>query len=101
MAYGANPADAVEVTALNTTGLFALGSFGLAVVGPVAEAVGAVHVLAFAATGGLLSGVVVCCLPCIRPVRWRGGAEATTLPESATYPRKGCGWAGPGAFSHG
>jgi MFS family permease len=73
-----------RVTALSTTGSFAPGSFGLAVVGPVAEAVGAPHVLAFAAAWGLVSGVVVCCLPPIWAVRWRNPPESAVLPEDST-----------------
>jgi len=60
-----------RITALSTTGSFAPGSFGLALVGPVAAAIGAAHVLAFAAAWGLVSGVVVCCLPPIWAVRWK------------------------------
>jgi MFS family permease len=76
-----------RITALSTTGSFAPGSIGLAVVGPVAEAAGAAHVLAFAAAWGLVSGAVVCCLPPIWAVRWRDRAESAeqlgeALPES-------------------
>jgi MFS family permease len=60
-----------RITALSTTGSFAPGSFGLALVGPVAEAVGAAHVLAFAAAWGLVSGLAVCCLSPIWAVRWK------------------------------
>jgi MFS family permease len=63
-----------RVTALNATGSFALGSFGLALVGPAAAAVGATHVLAFAAAWGLASGLVVCCLPPIWAVRWQSSS---------------------------
>lgn len=60
-----------RITGLSTTVSFAPGSFGLALVGPVAAAVGDTHVLAFAAAWGLVSGVVVCCLPPIWAVRQR------------------------------
>ncbi len=63
-----------RVTALNATGSFALGSFGLALVGPAAAALGAAHVLAFAAAWGLASGLVVCCLPPIWAVRWQSSS---------------------------
>jgi hypothetical protein len=58
-----------RITALTTTGSYAPGSVGLALVGPVAAAVGATHVLAFAAAWGLVSGAIVCCLPPIWAVR--------------------------------
>jgi hypothetical protein len=64
-----------RITGLSTTISFAPGSFGLALVGPVAEAIGAPHVLAFAAAWGLVSGVVVCCLPPIWAVGWRNPTQ--------------------------
>jgi MFS family permease len=60
-----------RMTAFNMTGAFALGSAGLAFVGPVAEAVGFTHLLGFAAAWGLASGLLVCCLPVVRRVRWQ------------------------------
>lgn len=60
-----------RITGLSTTVSFAPGSFGLALVGPVAAALGAPHVLAFAATWGLVSGAAACCLPAIWAVRWQ------------------------------
>ena len=63
-----------RVTALNATGSFALGSFGLALVGPAAAAVGATRLLAFAAAWGLASGLVACCLPPIWAVRWQSSS---------------------------
>jgi MFS family permease len=63
------PAMLSRITGLTTTVSFAPGSFGLALVGPVAAAVGAPRVLAFAAAWGLVSGIVVCCLPPIWAVR--------------------------------
>lgn len=59
-----------RITAFQMTGAFALGSAGLAIVGPAAEAIGPGHLLAFAAGWGLASGVFVCCLPSVRRVRW-------------------------------
>ncbi len=69
-----------RITALNMTGSFALGAFGLAVVGPVSGAVGAAHLLGFAAAWGLVSGVAVCCLPLIRQVRWQDETTVTDPP---------------------
>ena len=60
-----------RITGLTTTVSYAPGSFGLALVGPAAQAFGAAHVLAFAAAWGLLSGVGVCCLPPLWAVRWQ------------------------------
>jgi MFS family permease len=71
------PADMLSrITSLTTTGSFALGSFGLALVGPAAEALGATRVLAFASAWGLASGVAVCCLPPIWAVRWQDSHPA-------------------------
>jgi len=70
------PALYSRITAFNMTGAFTLGSAGLAVGGPVAAAVGATHVLAFAAIWGVASGITVCCLPVIRRVRWLDGPAA-------------------------
>ena len=74
-----------RITALNATGSFALGSAGLAIVGPVAEAIGATKVLGFAAAWGLLSGLAVCTLPVIRAVRWQdaqcAGGESASVPQ--------------------
>lgn len=77
-----------RVVALSTTGSFAPGSLGLAVVGPVAEAVGAAHVLAFAAAWGLLSGVVACSLPPIWAVRWRDPPESAERAGEALLERQ-------------
>ncbi len=52
----------------------AVGSFGLALVGLAAAALGARNVLAFAAAWGLVSGVIVCCLPPIWAVRWQNSS---------------------------
>jgi hypothetical protein len=65
-----------RITALTVTGSFALGSVGLAVVGPVAAALGSARVLGFAAAWGLGSGLVACCLPVIRAVRWESSSDA-------------------------
>jgi MFS family permease len=71
------PADMLSrITALTTTGSFALGSFGLALAGPAAAALGATRVLAFASAWGLASGIAVCCLPPIWAVRWRDSHPA-------------------------
>ena len=73
-----------RITALTTTGSFAPGSVGLALVGPVAEAVGPPQVLAFAATWGLVSGIVVCSLPPIWAVRWRDPSESAGQADCPT-----------------
>jgi MFS family permease len=73
-----------RITGLTTTVSYAPGSFGLALVGPAAQAFGAAPVLAFAAAWGLVSGVVVCCLPPICAVRWRNPSESAVLPEDST-----------------
>jgi len=66
------PAEMLSrVTALTLTGSYSLGAFGLAAVGPAAQAFGAVHVLAFATAWGLVSGAAVCCLPPIWAIRWQ------------------------------
>jgi len=71
------PADMLSrITSLTTTGSFALGSFGLALVGPAAEALGATRVLDVAAAWGLASGIAVCCLPPIWAVRWQDSHPA-------------------------
>jgi MFS family permease len=69
-----------RITGVTATGSFALGSAGLAVVGPVASAVGTTHVLGFAAAWGLLSGVAACFLPAIWTVRWQDPAERRAAP---------------------
>ena len=79
-----------RITALTTTGSFAPGSFGLALVGPVAAAVGATHVLAFAAAWGLASGVAVCCLPPIWAVRASNGVMGPTLPVEGQQTAQRC-----------
>lgn len=72
------PAEMLSrITSLTMTGSFALGSFGLALVGPAAAALGTTGVLAFAAAWGLASGIVVCCLPAIWAVRWQNSDPAT------------------------
>jgi MFS family permease len=72
-----------RITGLTTTVSYAPGSFGLALVGPVAAAAGTTHVLAFAAAWGLVSGVAACCLPSIWAVRWRNTPEAAGRPGEA------------------
>jgi len=71
-----------RITALNATGAFLLGSAGLAVVGPVAAAVGAGHLLAFAAGSGLASGAAACCLPVIWRVRWLAQPAGARKPAA-------------------
>ena len=76
------PALYSRITAFNMTGAFTLGSAGLAVVGPVAAAVGARTVLAFAGGWGLASGLLVCCLPVMWRVRWLGPQPADAQPAA-------------------
>jgi MFS family permease len=74
------PADMLSrVTAIELTGAYALGAGGYAVIGPVADAVGAARVLAFAGAYSTLSSAVVLALPAIRRVRWP--APAPTAPS--------------------
>jgi MFS family permease len=74
-----------RMTAFNMTGAFALGSAGLAFVGPVAEAVGFTHLLGFAAAWGLASGLLVCCLPFVRRVRWQDEPAGSAEPAPAAH----------------
>jgi len=70
------PEMLARISGLNMTGAFALGSFGLALVGPAAAAFGMMNVLGFAAAYGLISGVAVACLPVIWAVRNEDAATA-------------------------
>ena len=64
------PADMLaRVSAFDLTGAYALGSAGLAVIGPVAAVTGAGAVLGFAALYNTVSSTVVLALPSIRAVR--------------------------------
>ncbi|HEY6480590.1 MAG TPA: MFS transporter [Streptosporangiaceae bacterium] len=65
-----------RVTAIELTGAYALGAGGFAVIGPVADAVGAASVLALAAAYSTLSSAVVLALPAIRAVRWPDPADS-------------------------
>ncbi len=58
-----------RVSAFDLTGAYALGSAGLAVIGPVAAVTGAGAVLGFAALYNTVSSTVVLALPAIRSVR--------------------------------
>jgi hypothetical protein len=58
-----------RATAFDLTGAYALGSVGLAVIGPVAAVVGAGRLLGFAAGYAALSSTVVLSLRAIRSVR--------------------------------
>jgi MFS family permease len=72
-----------RVTAIELTGAYALGAGGYAVIGPVADAVGAARVLAFAAAYSALSSAVVLTLPAIRHVRWPAPARTAPSPPAA------------------
>ena len=54
-----------------TFGTFGLGALGLALAGPVAQAVGIRSVLGVGAVWAVLSSAVVVALPPVRAVRWR------------------------------
>jgi MFS family permease len=84
-----------RLTAFNATGAFVLGSAGLAVVGPVAEALGPGQVLAFAAAWGLASGVVMCFVPAVTRVRWDDGRESGA-GEDGSFAAYGGGYLRPG-----
>jgi MFS family permease len=65
------PADMLaRVSAIDLTGAYALGAAGYAVIGPIADVLGAGRVLAFAAVYCILSSAVVLTLPAIRRTRW-------------------------------
>ena len=66
-----------RVSAIDLTGAYVLGAAGYAVIGPVADAVGAGRVLGFAAAYTTLSSAVVLALPAIRRVRWPGSGPAS------------------------
>ena len=54
-----------------TFGAFGPGALGLALAGPVAQAVGIRPVLGVGAAWAVLSSAVVVALPPVRAVRWR------------------------------
>ncbi len=60
-----------RVGAITLTGAFALGSAGWALIGPLADLVGATPILAFATAWGIASAALVLGLPAIRSVTWR------------------------------
>src|SRR5215472_8574537 len=66
------PADALAWgSSFVTFGAFGLGALGLALAGPVAQAVGIRSVLGVGAVWAVLSSAVVVALPPVRAVRWR------------------------------
>jgi MFS transporter len=66
------PADALaRASSFVTFGAFGLGSAGLALAGPVAQAAGITRVLGAGAVWSMLSSLVVLALPAVRSVRWR------------------------------
>jgi hypothetical protein len=91
-----------RLTAFTLTGSFALGSAGLAVIGPVADALGPDRVLGFAAVYGLVSALVVLCLPAIRglpairDVAPAGPAAGLPRPRAPLTARSGTGRVPPG-----
>ena len=66
------PADALaRGSSFVTFGAFGLGAAGLALAGPVAQAVGIRSMLGVGAVWAVLSSAVVVALPPVRAVRWR------------------------------
>jgi hypothetical protein len=66
------PAEALaRASSFVTFGAYGLGSAGLALAGPVAQAAGIARVLGAGAVWSVLSSVVVLALPQVRAVRWR------------------------------
>ena len=59
-----------RVSAIDLTGAYALGSAGLAVIGPVAAVTGAGAVLGFAALYNTVSSTVVLAVPAVRALRF-------------------------------
>jgi len=71
-----------RVTAFSLTGSYTLGAAGYAIIGPIAGAVGATRLLAFAAAYATLSSATVMTLPAIHRVRWRESpAQQEPLPS--------------------
>jgi MFS family permease len=62
-----------RISAIETTGAFALGSLGFIAVGPVAAVVGAGRMLGFAAAYAFVSSAVVLALPAIRSITSNSG----------------------------
>jgi hypothetical protein len=75
------PGMLARVTAFSMTGSFALGAAGYAVIGPIAEAVGAGRLLGFSAAYATLSSAVVMTVPAIRSITWRDPSEPEPEPE--------------------
>jgi MFS family permease len=67
-----------RVNAISSTGAYALGAAAYAVIGPVADVVGAGRLLGFAAAYATLGSAVVLALPAIRRVRWEDPQPAAT-----------------------
>jgi MFS family permease len=76
------PEMLARLTAFTLTGSFALGSAGLAAVGPLADLVGPGRVLGFAAAYGLASAIAVLCLPAIRDVAPAAPAAGPPRPRA-------------------
>jgi hypothetical protein len=64
-----------RTTAFALTGAYALGASGYAVIGPIAAALGAGHVLGFAAGYATLSSAIMMLVPAIRSCRWTSHPE--------------------------
>jgi MFS family permease len=73
------PALLGRVSAIDLTGAYALGAAGYAVIGPLADIVGAGRLLAFAAAYATLSSAVILTLSPIRRTRWLSPAPGASL----------------------
>jgi Major Facilitator Superfamily len=86
------PEMLARVGAISATLSYSLGGTAYAVIGPVAEVVGAGRMLGFAACWAVAGSAVVLALPAIR-VGWRDGPPAGPAAGGAAVPAPG---AGPG-----
>ena len=72
-----------RTTAFALTGAYALGALGYAVIGPLADVVGAGRLLGLAAGYATLSSATVLMVPAIRSVTWREPPDWGARPEPA------------------
>ncbi|MCK1796891.1 MFS transporter [Streptomyces sp. XM4193] len=79
------PLDSLSrVNSYVTMGAFVGGPVGMALAGPVAESVGVVGVLGFAAVFQLLLCATVLALPAVRAVRWETAPASASSADRAT-----------------
>jgi MFS family permease len=76
------PGMLARISAIQLTGAYALGSAAWVVIGPIADLVGAVPLIAFGAGYAALSSVVVAALPSIRSVRWQPATTPPVAPDT-------------------